>query len=265
MSSTNEYENEWGETIVHWSKQDNPFFAQLPIVHIARAVRKLGDDEVTTPDTQCHRVFSRVRNHRVDMNVMDGPDLLAQRGSLAMQHSYYDLLPFDAVFEPPVGGLVVRAYAYKYVGEDTALTLDLPSDYEHITTADSIEHKFYKNAIPDGVIPYLQPTVPEESSRTVTLYVGDSSLSPEENLALTWTFTATPAIPSVLVETVASTEDSTYLASAFPGQGVEQFVEPPTYQLMFFSISSLWTDVQRTYELKSSAGHVIPVTITRTP
>lgn len=95
MSSTSEYENEWCETIVHWSLQDNPFFAQMPTVHIARAVRKLGEDEVTTPDTQCSRMFARVRNHRVDMNVMNGPDLLGQKGAIAQPHSYYDMLPFD--------------------------------------------------------------------------------------------------------------------------------------------------------------------------
>lgn len=102
MASTSEYENEWGETIVHWSRQDNPFFAQIPVVHIVRAFRKLGDDEVTTPDTQCMRVFGRVRNHRVDMHVMDGPDLLSQKGTLAQPVSFEDMLPFDIL--APTGG-----------------------------------------------------------------------------------------------------------------------------------------------------------------
>lgn len=76
MSSANDYSG------VHWRQQDNPFLAQLPVVHVVRAVRVVGGDEVTTPDTQCSRVFSRLGNHRVYPPVDARAEILAANGAL---------------------------------------------------------------------------------------------------------------------------------------------------------------------------------------
>lgn len=267
MSSTSEYENEWGETIVHWSKQDNPFFTHMPVVHIARAVRRLGDDEVTTPDIQCTRVFARTRGHRVDMNVMNGPEILSRKGTMATEHSFYNMLPFDVEFNPnpPVSGPTVRAYSYRYTTETTGTVPDLTPDFTHYDSASDINHSFYLNPLKNGSMPYRLKRPPiEDASNSVTLYFGDPTISEARNLALTWELVSNPPIGTpVLVETIPATEDTQFIKDSFPGHGIEQYITPPIYQVIFFSIHTSWVTVpNRTYELKSSEGHIVPISIT---
>lgn len=179
MSSTSEYENENGETIVHWSKQDNPFFAQMPVVHIARAVRKLGDDEITTPDTECQRVFSRVRNHRVDMNVMNGPDLLSQKGSLAQSHSFYELLPFDVVF---FDDTLVQRWRFDSPPNPPGVSFD--SERTTFTTGPGASGNWWKAWSNTGHKPmdggrYFEVVVPTISSAGVAIGVMPESTNPD--------------------------------------------------------------------------------------
>ena len=267
MSSTSEYENEWGETIVHWSKQDNPFFTHMPVVHIARAVRRLGDDEVTTPDIQCTRVFARTRGHRVDMNVMNGPEILSRKGTMATEHSFYNMLPFDVEFNPtpPASGPVVRAYSYRYSTELYGTVPNLTPDFTHSNPVNDTNHEFYVSPLQNGVMPYKVNRPPaEDSSNVVTLYFGDPSISAARNLALTWELVTNPPIGTpAFVGTFAATEDAPFMLESFPGQGVDQYLSPPVYQTLLFSVQTSWVAVpSRTYELKSSEGHIIPISIT---
>lgn len=90
MSSESNYED------VPWQQQDNPFLANMPVVHIARSVRTINGYEVTTPDTQCQRVFTRLGNHRVHPRLDPEQEVLAANGAVQSLRSLDRLAPHEA-------------------------------------------------------------------------------------------------------------------------------------------------------------------------
>lgn len=63
----------------------------MPVVIIARAVRRVGGDEITTPDTQTRRAWGRIKNHRVYPPARPDDDLLNANGAISKLRGLDDL------------------------------------------------------------------------------------------------------------------------------------------------------------------------------
>ena len=63
----------------------------VPVVIIARAVRRVGNEEITTPDTQVRRVWGRLKNHRAYPPVRPDDDLLNANGAISKLRGMDDL------------------------------------------------------------------------------------------------------------------------------------------------------------------------------
>ena len=73
---------------------DNPFLSNLPQVIIARAVRQIGSEAVTTPDTACRRIWCRVGNHRVLPPVRPMEEIAEASGALGRYRGLDKLQPY---------------------------------------------------------------------------------------------------------------------------------------------------------------------------
>ena len=77
-----------------WEEMDNPFFTRLPVVFMARSVRRKGTEEVYTPDTQLKRVWARVKGSRALPNGRLDQDFLNGTGAISQIRNLDDLLPY---------------------------------------------------------------------------------------------------------------------------------------------------------------------------
>ena len=66
--------------------QVNPFLSNLPIVFIARSVRKVGNETITTPDTSSKRIWGRVGNHRVIPVIRSDDEIINASGTLSQSY-----------------------------------------------------------------------------------------------------------------------------------------------------------------------------------
>ncbi len=73
------------------NESSNPFLSNVPVVIIARAVRRVGDEEIATPDTQVRRVWGRLKNHRAYPPVRPDDDLLNANGAARKLRGLDDL------------------------------------------------------------------------------------------------------------------------------------------------------------------------------
>lgn len=77
-----------------WEEMENPFFQRMPVVLMARAVRRLGGEEVYTPDTKSKRVWGRMKASRAAPNGRKDQDYITATGSLAQLRNLDDLAPY---------------------------------------------------------------------------------------------------------------------------------------------------------------------------
>jgi len=75
------------------NENSNPFLSNVPVVFIARAVRRVGNEEITTPDTQARRVWGRIKNHRVHPMARPNDELLDANGAIRKLRGLDDLTP----------------------------------------------------------------------------------------------------------------------------------------------------------------------------
>ena len=64
----------------------------MPVVIIARAVRRVGNEEITTPDTQVQRVWGRLKNNRTHPPVRPGDEILDANGAIRKLRGLDDLV-----------------------------------------------------------------------------------------------------------------------------------------------------------------------------
>lgn len=74
------------------NENSNPFLSNIPVVIIARAVRRVGNEEVTTPDTQVRRVWGRFKNNRTHPPARPGDELLDANGAIRKLRELDDLV-----------------------------------------------------------------------------------------------------------------------------------------------------------------------------
>ena len=73
------------------NENSNPFLSNVPVVFIARAVRRVGNEEITTPDTQVRRVWGRIKNSRTHPPARPGDELLDANGAIRKLRGLDDL------------------------------------------------------------------------------------------------------------------------------------------------------------------------------
>ena len=79
VSRISDYEetlNEWDEVVHNFDQATNPFFRSMPMVAIVRQEATKNGTTLTTPDTQCQRVFFRVKNSRVFPILTDKDEIM---------------------------------------------------------------------------------------------------------------------------------------------------------------------------------------------
>lgn len=76
------------------NQSDNPFLSNFPLAVLVRAVRQVGGETVTTPDTECARVWCRVENNRVVPPVRPTEELITANGALGSSIGLGDLQPY---------------------------------------------------------------------------------------------------------------------------------------------------------------------------
>ena len=77
-----------------WADIDNPFFTKLPVVLMARAVRRIGTEEVYTPDTQSVRVWGRIKANRAEPGGRKDQDFINGTGAIEQMRNLDDLAPY---------------------------------------------------------------------------------------------------------------------------------------------------------------------------
>lgn len=77
-----------------WADIENPFFSNVPVVLMARAVRRIGTEEVYTPDTQSHRVWARIKANRAMPDGRKDQDFINGTGAIEQMRNLDDLAPY---------------------------------------------------------------------------------------------------------------------------------------------------------------------------
>ena len=75
----------------------NPFLRNIPMVAIVRATTRRNGEVITTPDTQCRRIFFRVGNNRVFPAPAGQPEVMASGKAMDAFYGFDNLLEFNPV------------------------------------------------------------------------------------------------------------------------------------------------------------------------